>query len=92
MFYFVSLYQDYRQDLITFLKQYSGAQLRVLELRNMDDPLEMRYVNEECPNLERLRIMLCGILDANKGAVPIGAAVTKIAQEQLIDKKIKNNK
>jgi hypothetical protein len=36
--------------------------------------------------------MLCGILDANKGAVPVGAAVTKIAQEQLIDKKIKNNK
>ena len=48
--------QDFRSDLTAFLAQYPGAQLRVLELRNMDEPLEMRYLSEECPNLERLKV------------------------------------
>jgi hypothetical protein len=43
----------------------------VLEVRNMDEPVEMRYLNEECPNLERLRVMLCGVMDS-KGTLSSG--------------------
>ena len=76
--------QDFRPDLTTFLESYPGAQLRVLVLRNMDEPLEMKYVNEECPNLERLKIMLCGILDSNKGTNTAGSAASKPPQDSRI--------
>ena len=55
------LHLDYRSDLTTFLGFYPGANLKVLEIRNMDDPLEIDIISEECPNLESLKMMLCGV-------------------------------
>ena len=55
------LHDDFRPELRSFLASYSGGNLKVLEVRNMDEPLEIELVSEECPNLESLKMMLCGV-------------------------------
>ena len=59
-------HQDFTTDLIRFFKSYPGSNLKVLEVRGMDDPMDLDVVSSECPNLVRLKMMLSGVFQENK--------------------------
>lgn len=59
-------HQDFTTDLIRFFKSYPGSNLKVLEVRGMDDPMDLDVVSSECPNLVRLKMMLSGVFIENK--------------------------
>ena len=59
-------HQDFTTDLIRFFKSYPGSNLKVLEIRGMDDPMDLDVVSSECPNLVRLKMMLSGVFQENK--------------------------
>lgn len=53
-------HQDFTPDLIRFFKSYPGSNLKVLEIHGMDDPIELSVLSDHCPNVTRLKIMMCG--------------------------------
>ena len=59
-------HQDYTKDLLRFFQSYPGSNLKVLEISRMDDPVELDALSEACPNLMKLKIMLCGVWDDEK--------------------------
>ena len=48
-------HKDYTSNLEQFLDAYPGSNLKVLEIKNMDCPLNLGKVSANCPNLEVLR-------------------------------------
>ena len=46
---------DFRGDLLNFL-QNSGSQLSTLELRKMNDPVDISQLSRLCPALKRLKV------------------------------------
>ena len=54
-------HQNYTADLKRFFLSYPGSNLKVLEVSRMDDPIELDTLSEACPNLDKLKIMVCGV-------------------------------
>lgn len=59
-------HQDYTKDLKRFFNCYPGSNLKVLEINRMDEPIELDALSESCPNLNKLKIMLCGVWQEDK--------------------------
>ena len=59
-------HKDYTKDLKKLFTNYQGSNLKVLEISRMDDPIELDTLSEACPNLNKLKIMLCGIWQDDK--------------------------
>ena len=59
-------HRDYTKDLKRFFLNYPGSNLKVLEVCRMSDPIELDSLSETCPNLQRLKIMLCGVWEDDK--------------------------
>ena len=52
-------HRDYRGDILNFL-QHSGFKLKVLELKRMEQPIDICQLSQLCPNLTRIRCAVTG--------------------------------
>ena len=53
-------HKEYTSNLADFLGAYHGSNLKVLEIKNMDFPIDLKKISRNCQNLESLRMMLDG--------------------------------